>query len=95
VACSWLFLESRTLPERFCDKPGRPYCPEHQREMDAMEKSDKDWEEILATHRAVCEEQQEEQTLCAVCNRRPVRTDYVYCEECCADEPLGILGAQG
>jgi hypothetical protein len=29
--------------------------------MDAMEKSDKDWDEILATHRAVREEPKEEE----------------------------------
>lgn len=58
MACSWLYLASRNSPERFCDKPGHPYCPEHQREMDAMEKSDKDWDEILATYEVVCEEPQ-------------------------------------
>jgi hypothetical protein len=59
--CSWLYLASRTTPERFCGNPGHPYCPEHQREIDAMEKSDKDWDEILATHEAVCEEPKEKQ----------------------------------
>ena len=61
MACSWLYLASRTSPERFCDKPGHPYCEEHQREMDAMEQANKDWDEILATHRAVCEDPKEEQ----------------------------------
>jgi len=28
--------------------------------MDAMEQADKDWDEILATHKAVCEETTEE-----------------------------------
>ena len=60
MPCSWLYLASRTTPERFCGKPGHPYCPEHQREIDAMEQSDKDWDEILATHEAVCEEPKEE-----------------------------------
>jgi hypothetical protein len=100
VPCSWLYLASLSTPEHFCDKPGHPYCPEHQRETDAMEQADKDWVEILATHKAVCEEPPEEQKLCAVCNRRsvhtdcPVHPDCVYCAECCADDPLGILGAQ-
>ena len=94
-------LESRTTPQRFGDKPGHPYCPEHQRQIDAMEQSDKDWDEILASLQAVCEEHQQEQKLCAVCGRRPVHTDCpvhddcVYCKECCADDPLGILGPQG
>jgi hypothetical protein len=65
MPCSWLYREPRTLPERFCDKPGHPYCAEHQREMDAMEHADQDWVEILATHMAVCEEPKEEQKLCA------------------------------
>ena len=96
MSCSWLYLESRTTPERFCGKPGHPYCPEHQREMDAMQQTDKDWDEILATHSAVCEEPKEEQKLCAVCNRRPVHTDCpvhpdcVYCAECCADDALNL-----
>ena len=100
--CSWLYLASRTTPERFCDKPGHPYCPDHQREMGAMEKSDKDWDEILASHETVCEEhQQEEHKLCAVCNRRPIHTDCpvhddcVYCEICCADDPLNLREPQG
>ena len=71
------YLESRTTPDRFCDKPGHRYCEQHQREMDAMEQADKNWDEILATHRAVCEEETErEQQLCAVCNRRPVHTAF-------------------
>ena len=99
--CSWLYLASRTTPERFCEKPGHPYCPEHQREMDAMAQADKDWDEILASHEAVCEERQQEQKLCAACTRRPVHTDCaahsdcVYCEECCVEDPLNLLGPQG
>jgi hypothetical protein len=58
--CFWLYLASRTTRQRFCGEPGHPYCPEHQREMDAMEQADKDWDEILATHRAVCEEPRKE-----------------------------------
>jgi hypothetical protein len=61
MPCSWLYLESRNTPERFCGKPGHPYCAEHQREMDAMAQADKDWDEILATHRAVCEEPKDEE----------------------------------
>ena len=65
-----------------------------------MEKSDKDWEEILASLQAVCEEPKEERKLCAVCNRRPVHTDCpvhadcVYCEECCADDALNLWEPQ-
>jgi hypothetical protein len=98
--CSWLYLASHTTPERFCEKPGHPYYPEHQLEMDAMEKSDKDWDEIPASHEAVCEEPNEVQKLCAVCNRRPVHTDCPvhddcdYCELCCADDPLDLRGPQ-
>jgi hypothetical protein len=66
-----------------------------------MEQSDKNWDEILATHEAVCEEPKEEQKLCAVCNRHPVHTDCpvhddcVYCEICCTDDPMNLLGPQG
>ena len=95
MSCNWPYFESRTTPERFCGKPGYPYCPEHQREMDPMAQADKDWDEILATHEAVCEKPEEEQKLCAVCNRRPVHPDCVHCAECCADDPLEILGPQG
>jgi hypothetical protein len=90
--CCWLYLASRTRPERFCGKPGHPFCAEHQREIDAMEQADKDWYEILATHRAICEEPQEEQKLCVVCHRRPGHDDCVYCEVCCQDDVLGLLG---
>lgn len=95
MACSWLFLASRTTPEHFCGKPGNPFCPEHQKVMDYLKQLDDDFEEIEETHRAICEEPKEEQQLCAVCNRRPPHSDCVYCEECCADDPLGILGPQG
>ena len=61
MPCSRLYLASRTTAEHFCDKPGHPYCPEHQHEMDALEQADKDWDEILATHQAVCEEPKEKQ----------------------------------
>ncbi len=56
MTCSWLFLASRTTPERFCGKPGHPYCSEHQAEMDYIHRLDEDWKEIEATHKAVCEE---------------------------------------
>ncbi len=95
MSCSWLYLASRTTPEHFCSKPGHPYCEEHQQEIDYLQRLDDDWQEIEATHRAVCEEQEEEAPLCAVCRRRPVHDDCVYCENCCADDPLGILGPQG
>jgi hypothetical protein len=61
MPCSWLYLASRTTTEHFCGGPGHPYCEEHQREIDAMEKCDTYWDEILATHEAVCEETNEEQ----------------------------------
>ena len=100
MSCSWLYLASRTTPQQFCDKPGHPYCTKHQREIDAMQQADKDWDEILATHKAVCEEPKEERRLCAVCNCRPAHTDCpahsdcVYCEVCCADDPLNLRGPQ-
>ena len=60
-----------------------------------MERADKDWDEILATHKVVSEEpKEEEQRLCAVCNRCPVHDDCVYCEVCCQDDVLGLLGPQ-
>jgi hypothetical protein len=96
MTCSWLFLASRTTPESFCGKSGHPYCPEHEREMDAMEQADKDWDETLAALSALCEEPTEgEQQLCAACNDRPVHSDCVYCEQCCGDDALGLLGPQG
>jgi hypothetical protein len=92
MSCCWLYLASRTTPERFCDRLGHPFCPEHQSEIDAM---DKDWDEILTSLQAVCEEPKEERRLCAVCSRRPVHDDCVYCELCCQDDVLGLLGSQG
>ncbi len=94
MSCSWLYLAFKNSPERFCARPGHPYCPEHQRKMDAMEQADKDWDEILATHRAVCQEPEREGQLCGVCNRRPAHTDCAFCEECCADDALNLLGPQ-
>ena len=66
-----------------------------------MQQVDSDWDEILATHGAVCEEPKEERKLCAVCARRPVHEDCpvhddcVYCEVCCADDALNLRGPQG
>jgi hypothetical protein len=61
-----------------------------------MEQTDKDWDEILATLRAVCEEPMEEkQQVCAACDCRPTHADCIYCEECCGDDALGVLGPQG
>jgi len=56
MTCSWLFLASRATPEHLCGKPGTPYCPEHQAEMDYIHRLDEDWKEIEATHKAVCDE---------------------------------------
>jgi hypothetical protein len=93
MTCSWLYLASRTTPERFCGKPGHPYCPEHQREIDAMEQTDRDWDETLAALNAVCEEpREEERQLCAACNDRPTHRDCIYCENCCCDDAWDILG---
>lgn len=88
----WLYLAAKNSPEQFCTRPGHPYCAEHQREMDAMEQADGDWDEILATHKAVCDEPKEETQRCAVCNCRPVHDDCVYCDQSCADDPLKFLG---
>jgi hypothetical protein len=81
MSCRWLFLASRTAPERFCGLPGHPYCPEHQREMDYIHRLGEDWEEIEATHKAICEETWEDSQLCAACNGRPTHVDCIYCEE--------------
>jgi hypothetical protein len=56
MSCQWLFLASLTTPERLCGVPGDPYCPAHQRVMDYLKQLDDDFEEVEATHRAVCEE---------------------------------------
>jgi len=56
MTCSWLFLASRTTPERFCGKPGHPYREEHQAEMNYIHTLDEDWKAVEATHKAVCEE---------------------------------------
>jgi len=55
VHCLRLYPASRNKPERFCGKPGHPYCEEHETEITAIEQADKDWDEILATYEAVCE----------------------------------------
>jgi hypothetical protein len=46
MTCLWLFLASRTTQERFCGKPGHPYCEEHLAEMDYIHRLDEDWKEI-------------------------------------------------
>ena len=60
MTCRWFFLAARTTPERFCGKPGHPYCPEHQLEMDNIHRLDEDFEEVEGTHKAVCEEPKKE-----------------------------------
>jgi hypothetical protein len=95
MICSWLFLASRTTPEQVCGKPGHPYCPEHQREIDMMEQTEKDWDEILAALSALCAEPTpEEHQLCATCNTRPAHADCIYCGGCCEDDAFAILGPQ-
>jgi hypothetical protein len=42
MSCRWVFSPFQTTIGRFCGKPGHPYCPEHRREMDAMEQADKE-----------------------------------------------------
>jgi len=56
MSCRWVYSPSRTTPQRFCGWPGHSYCAEHHRQLDAMEQADKDWDDMLATHEAVCEE---------------------------------------
>lgn len=63
MACRWVLLASRTTEERLCGKPGEPYCPEHQGEIDAMEQPDKNWDEIFSSLDAVREESKEERRL--------------------------------
>jgi hypothetical protein len=52
----WLYLASRNSSVRFCDKPGHPYCVEHKAELAAMERADKDWEDIFTSFEALCKE---------------------------------------
>jgi len=94
--CQWILLPARDDDKQGpCDKPGEPYCSEHQREIDYIARLDSDWKEIEETHRAVCEEPAEEkQQLCAFCNSRPVHDGCFYCEECCQDDAFGLLGPQ-
>jgi hypothetical protein len=77
MTCSWLFLASRTTPERFCGKPGHPYCLEHQADIDYIHRLDDDWKEIEATHKAVCAEPEDEYRLCGACNSRPTHVDCI------------------
>jgi len=51
MTCNWLFLASRTAPERLCGGPGHPYCEEHQTEINYIRGLDNDWKEIEATHK--------------------------------------------
>jgi hypothetical protein len=94
--CDWVYLPDKQNPnQRLCDKPGHHYCEEHQAEMDYIHRLDEDWKVIEATHRAVCvEPRDDEQQLCAACNIRPAHADCIYCADCCADAPLGVLGPQ-
>ena len=61
MTCRWLFRASRTTPERFCGKPGHPYCPEHQEAVDYINRLDAEWKEIREAHKALCEEPKENQ----------------------------------
>lgn len=61
MPCLWLYLASRNSPKRFCGRLGHPYCPERETEPAAMEQADKEWDKILATHEAVCEEPEEKE----------------------------------
>lgn len=54
--CLWLYLGSKNSPEQLCGAEGHPYCEQHQLEIDAMEQSDKDWDEIFATYKALLAE---------------------------------------
>jgi hypothetical protein len=63
--------------------------------MDYILSLDNDWKEVEATYKVVCEEpKEEEHQLCAACNDRPVHDGCFYCEECCPDDALGLLGPQ-
>jgi len=64
MTCSSLFLASRTTPERFCGKPGRPYCPEHRRLVDYLERLDWDFKEIEETHKTLCEDPPSQTSCC-------------------------------
>jgi hypothetical protein len=96
MTCCWLFLASRISEEHFCGEPGDPYCPEHTRLWDYIVSLDENFEDVEATHKVVCEEpMEEEQQFCAVCICGLVHDGCVYCDDCCADDPLGVLGPQG
>jgi hypothetical protein len=85
MACVWVLLASRTTDERLCGKLGRPFCGEHQREIDAMEQTDKDWDEIFASFKALCDESEKEEPSCAACGSGPVHEGCIYCDLCGAE----------
>jgi len=55
MACVWVLLASQTTDERLCGKLGDPQCLEHRRELDAMKQADKNWDEMHAPLKAVCD----------------------------------------
>ena len=61
MSCRWVYLPSTSTTGRFCGKPGHPYCPEHEAELAAMEQAEKDWGEILASYKALCDEPENEE----------------------------------
>jgi hypothetical protein len=51
--CSWLHLESKDSPEHFCPSPGHPYCEEHTRLLDYLQRLDDDFTEIEKSFRGI------------------------------------------
>jgi hypothetical protein len=94
MSCQWLFLGSLTTAERLCGEPGHPYCDEHRNVLDNLKQLDNDFVQFEPTHKAVCEQPRRERRLFVVRKCRPVHTDCVYSEECCADDALNLLGPE-
>jgi hypothetical protein len=48
--CKWLLLPALDDDKvGLCDKPGFPYCDEHQKEMEYIDLLDEEWKEVQAT----------------------------------------------
>lgn len=58
--CNWVHLPNKenALPST-CTKEGEPYCPEHTRLLDNLERLDWESKEIEEMHRTLCDESME------------------------------------
>ena len=60
--CNWVHLpDKENALSATCMQEGEPYCPEHTRLLDYLERLDWDSKEIEETHKSVCDEPKEEQ----------------------------------